>query len=430
MSAVSVQEMVRPSEAVDLYYYDAETSKKQAFATTQNSKYVQQFANLTGGSSVFTIPPQNGIQDIVITATYDTTALSEAQRNNLALPSGWLYSLLRQVSFRYGGSSQYFLSGQQMLQNALRCQTSRSSCDDLLNLGGNYASGANLAKAQTASVVLRLPHNVCSGVGKSHPLPTDCLTQQVQVTVELIQPGLIWTNTTGSALPAGCVALSAASFQVQQVMFNNQGDALARRVDLATKAYAFPCEFVQQEITIGIPASVTPQQPQNLVLTGFRSGEVKSIEVWLTDNDDTAGATSSSGSATGYSAFNWYPPSSVEMLYAGDIYARYDNGVGQLFNLINGNKSPAFDTITSGVAAGAPAATPFLAQWLSLPFAQTLVDEDAHYILIHGKPITNGIINLNNLVIPYTSAAGWTLHVSYVYNTTLLFSQGTCDYVF
>lgn len=430
MSAVSVQEMVRPSEAVDLYYYDAETSKKQAFATTQNSKYVQQFANLTGGSSVFTIPPQNGIQDIVITATFDTTALTEGQRAQLALPSGWLYSLLRQVSFRYGGSSQYFLSGQQMLQNALRCQTSRSSCDDLLNLGGNFATGANLAKAQTASIVLRLPHNVCSGVGKSHPLPTDCLTQQVQVTVELLQPGTIWTNATGSALPAGCVTLSAASFQVQQVMFNNQGDALARRVDLATKAYAFPCEFVQQEITIGIPASVTPQQPQNLVLTGFRSGEVKSIEVWLSDNADTAGATSSAGSVTGYSAFNWYPPSSVEMLYAGDIYARYDNGVGQLFNLINGNKSPAFDTIKSSVAAGAPVATPFLAQWLSLPFAQTLVDEDAHYILIHGKPITNGIINLNNLVVPYTSGAGWTLHVSYVYNTTLLFSQGTCDYVF
>jgi hypothetical protein len=430
MSAVSVQEMVRPSEAVDLYYYDAETSKKQAFATTQNSKYVQQFANLTGGSSVFTIPPQNGIQDIVITATYDTTSLSQPQRDALALPSGWLYSLLRQVSFRYGGSSQYFLSGQQMLQNALRCQTSRSSCDDLLNIGGNYASGANLAKAQTASIVLRLPHNVCSGVGKSHPLPTDCLTQQVQVTVELLPPGLIWTNATGTTLPAGCVSLSAASFQVQQVMFNNQGDALARRVDLATKAYAFPCEFVQQEITIGIPASVTPQQPQNLVLTGFRSGEVKSIEVWLTDNDDTAGATSSSGSATGYSAFNWYPPSSVEMLYAGDIYARYDNGVGQLFNLINGNKAPAVNTIISSVALGVPVATPFLAQWLSLPFAQTLVDEDAHYILIHGKPITNGIINLNNLVIPYTSAAGWTLHVSYVYNTTLLFSQGTCDYVF
>lgn len=429
--SVSVQEMVRASEPMDLYYYDAETSKKQAFATTQNTKYVQQFANLTGGSSVFTIPPQNGIQDIVVNASFGaiTDPLVAA---TLALPAGWLWGLVRQVSFRYGGSSQYFISGQQLLQNALRCQTSRTSCNDLLNLGGNFATGASLANPQSASIVLRLPHNICSGVGKSHPLPTDCLTQQCQVTIEMFAPGTVWTNRANPApLPAACQAFTQAQFQVQQVMFNNQGDALARRVDLSTRAYAFPCEFVQQESTQPLINSLAPQ---SVVLTGFRSGEVKSIEVWLTDNADTANANPTTGSLLGYTPNSWYAPQSVEMLYAGDIYARYDNGVGQLFNLINGNKSPAFDTVTMIPAAGntvLPA--PRLAQWLSLPFSQTLVDEDAHYILVHGRPITNGIINLNNIVIPKVSTgsgAGWTLHVSYVYNTTLLFSQGTCDYVF
>lgn len=423
MSSVSVQEMVRPSEPVDLYYYDSETSKRQAWPTTQNTKYVQQFANLTGGSSVFTIPPQNGIQDIVLNMSFAAVGAN----TQLSLPSGWAYALIRQISFRYGGSSQYFISGAQNLQNALRCQTSRSSCDDLLNLGGNYASGVDLINAQSGSVVLRLPHNVCSGVGKSHPLPTDCLTQQVQVTVELYAPGSIWTNQTGANLPAACLTLSQAQFQVQQVMFNNQGDALARRVDLATKAYAFPCEFVQQEVTLNM---VNSTAPQTLTLTGFRSGEVKSIEIWLTDNADTAAGTTVAGSAAGYNPTTWYAPSSVEMLYAGDVYARYDNGVGQLFNLINGNKSPAYDTVEVTGAAGVITPAPHLSQWLSLPFAQSLVDEDAHYILVHGKPITNGIVNLNQLVVPYVSAAGWTAHISYLYNATLLFSQGTCDYVF
>jgi hypothetical protein len=415
--------MVRPAEPVDLYYYDSETSKKQAFPTTQNTKYVQQFANLSGGSSVFTIPPQNGIQDIVINASFAPIG----DNGLVALPAGWLWALVRQVSFRYGGSSQYFMSGQQMLQNALRCQTSRSSCDDLLNLGGNFATGSALADPQNASIVLRLPHNVCSGVGKSHPLPTDCLTQQVQITVELYPPGQIWTNVSGAPLPSACLALSQAQFQVQQVMFNNQGDALARRVDLATKAYAFPCEFVQQEVTLSLQNTLAPQP---VVLTGFRSGEVKSIEVWLTDNDYTAGSSPMMGSANGYSPNTWAPPQSVEMTYAGDIYARYDNGVGQLFNLINGNKSPAFNTVDSSPAVGAVVPLPNISAWLSLPFAQSLVDEDAHYILVHGKPITNGIVNLNNIVIPYQSSSGWTMHVSYVYNATLLFSQGTCDYVF
>ena len=435
MSSMSVQEMVRPSEPIDLYYYDSETSKKQAFATTQNTKYVQQFNNLTGGSSVFTIPPQNGIQDIVCSFQFSGPGESEA----LALPAGWGYSLIRLVSFRYGGSSQYFMTGAQLLQNAMRCQTSRTSCNDILNLGGNYSTGADLSVGRTlfANVVLRLPHNICSGVGKSHPLPTDCLTQQVQITIELNAPGSVWTNVVGGTLPPLCQSLSFAQFQVQQVMFNNQGDALARRVDLATKAYAFPCEFVQQEQAIALQNSTAPQP---VVLTGFRSGEVKSLEIWLTDNAYQE-TTSTAGSAAGYNPASWWAPTNVEMLYAGDIYARYNGQVGQLFNLVNSNKSPAYDSVelTAGVGpgAGAVAIAPFASQWLSLPFAQTLVDEDAHYILVHGKPITNGIVNFNNLTVPYTSVplrlggpSGWTLHVSYVYNTTLLFSQGTCDYVF
>ena len=160
---------------MDLYYYDGETSKKQCFPTTQNTKYVQQFANLTGGSSVFTIPPSNGIQDVVL--EFVMPALG-GTLTGVALPRAWGYALIKQVSFRYGGSSQYFLTGDQIFQNALRKQTSRTSADDIATLGGNYATGAggapgNLDVAQNASVVLTLPHNTPSGVGKSHPLPTD-----------------------------------------------------------------------------------------------------------------------------------------------------------------------------------------------------------------------------------------------------------------
>lgn len=419
--ATSTQDMVRPGDCVDLYYYDGKTHMKQCFPCTQNTKYVQQFANLTGGSSVFTIPPTNGLQDIVLSMSFAAPGSNAA----LALPRGWGYALIKQVSFRYGGSSQYFLSGDQILQNALRKQTSRTSCDDLLTLGGNYASGADLANAQSAAVVLTLPHNIPSGVGKAHPLPSDCLTQQVQVTVELFPVGQVWTNQSGSALPAACQSLSNASFQVQQVMLNNQGDALPRRVDMAVNAYSFPVEFVQQIQRIPLANSANSQ---SVVLTGFRSGEVKSLQIWLTRAGDTAGSSPSSGLAAGYNPFNWYAPASVVMSYAGDIYARYENGSAALWNLVNGNKSPAFDNVDVTGAGGAIATASVLSQWVELPFAQTLVDEDAHYILVHGKPITNGIVNLD-LTTP-SAQADWVLNVSYVYNATLLFSQGTCDYVF
>lgn len=416
------QSMVRPGEPTDLYYYSSETSKKAAFKTTQNTKYVQQFANLTGGTSTFLFPPQNGLQHIVVSASF--AALGN--QSQLALPAGWLWGLVKSCAFRYGGTSQFLLTGQQLLQLALRSQTSRSSCDDIINLGGNYATGADFANSQSASIVLTLPHaHVSSGVGQALPFPTDALTQQCQILLEFYPVSSIFSNPSAITLPAGCRTLASANFQCQQIMLDNQGDALARRVDLSAKAYAYPTEFVQQEVAINLLNSTNPQP---VVLSGFRAGSVKSLQIWLVDNADMVPG---GGPNTGYNPTAFRVPTSVEMLYAGDIYAKYDNGVGQLFNLINSDKASAFDIAMVNAYAGSISPpTPFLSQWLELPFAQPLCDEDEHYTLVHGRNITNGIINLNNLVVPYVSSSGWTLKISYVYSVTMLFSQGSVDYIF
>lgn len=422
--ATSVQDMSRPGEEIDLFYYDGETAKKQAFPTTVNTKYVQAFANLTGGSSVFTIPPNMGVQDIVVSMVMPALSGTSGQLAALELPKAWGYAAIRQVSFRYGGSSQYFLTGDQLFQNALRAQTSRTSMDDLASLGGNYASGTALAAAQYANVVLTLPHNIPSGVGKAHPLPSDLLTQQIQVTLELNPIASIFGISAGAPSGTAAVipaALSSAQFQVQQVLLNNAGDALARRVDMASNAYAFPCEFVQQVQRIPLAAGTSPQ---SVVLTGFRSGEVKAIHCWLSRGVDLSGANYGGV----YNPFNWVLPQAVVMSYAGDIYARYENQISPLMNLINGNKAPAFDNNVAVDGGSSFSGSSALAQWVELPFAQTLVDEDSHYTLVHGKPITNGIVNLQ--VTPPSSRSDWVLNVSYIYNTTLLFSQGTADYVF
>ena len=417
MSATSsAQDMVRPGNPVDIYYYDAETSKKQAFPTTVNTKYTQALTNLSSGTSVFTIPPNNGLQDIVV--VFKIAALGAATK--LSLNPGWGYSLINRVSFRYGGSSQYFLGSQQILLNALRKQPNRSAVNDILTLGGATALPADLvANDQYAAVVLTLPHNIPSGVGKEFPLPSDCLTQQVQVTVELNPVASIFSIGSGGGASTPPSQLTTAYFQVQQVMFNNAGDALARRVDMAENAYAMPVEFVQQEQIVPLANSAAQQ---SVVLTGFRSGEVKSLQMWITKDSDVASA--------GYkNPFKFYRPELLRMTYAGDIYAQYDTYSAQLWNLINGNKTPAFDNIVlSSDASDNVVGSSAVSYWSELPFAQTLVDEDAHHVLVHGKPITNGILNID-LITP-TAAADYKLHVSYIYNATLLFSQGSCDYVF
>ena len=408
--------MVRPGEEVDLYYYDSATSKKQVWPTTVNTKYVQQFNNLTGGSSVFTIPPQQGMQDVV--CTFVLPQLTSATANGLALNRGWGYQLINRVSFRYGGSSQYFLSGSQILQNAVRGQPSREAASDLLVLGGQAALPADLAaNAQYASVVLTLPHATPSGVGKAHPFPSDLLTQQIQVTVELLSPASIFSVAAGSTGTAP-TALASANFQVQQVILNNAGDALARRVDMAENAYAFPAEFVQQAQVIPLANSASPQ---SVVLTGFRSGEVKAIQIWLNRASDTSGAVQN--------PWNWVLPTTVEMTYAGDVYARFDAQSSTLWNLINGDKYPGYSSIAlADNGSGGFTSASQVSTYVELPFAQPFVNDDEHNVLVHGKPITNGIVNL--LVQTPSAQSDWVLTVSYVYNTTLLMSQGTCDYVF
>jgi hypothetical protein len=238
----SVQQMVRPGKCVDLYYADPMTAEKNCWRTTQNTRYVQDFANKSGGSSVLTIPPNNGVQDVVLTFEIPAGANGNSvfDGRGLALPSAWGYSAIKQISYRYGGSSQYFLSGQQLLQAALRKCPNASARDDLFNLGGTAAAGGasaqnDFATAQRAYVWLPLPHTIPSAEGKLPPLPTDLLTQQVQLTVELYPIASLFSVSSG-ALGTPASSLSVAQFAVQQIIMDDQGALLARRVDMTTHA--------------------------------------------------------------------------------------------------------------------------------------------------------------------------------------------------
>lgn len=220
---------------------------------------------------------------------------------------GWGYAAVKQVSFRYGGSSTYFLTGQQLLQNALRQAPNTGARDQMLNLGGSAAAGAaagagDFAIAQRAYVWLSLPHCVPTSDGKLPPLPSDLLTQQIQITVELNSISSLFSSVTptpvGQQLPS---ALSFAEFQVQQVMLENQGDALARRVDMTSHALSYPVNFVQQEVLIPLANAAS----QAITLTGFRSGEVKNIQCWITKGSDTSGAVKN--------PFKWYAPEDMQM---------------------------------------------------------------------------------------------------------------------
>ena len=129
----STQQMLLPGKCVDLYYPDPATAEKACFRTTVNSKYVVSFNSLNGGTSVLTIPPNMGMQDILLSFTLpDISGAS----TGVALNQSWGYSLIKQISYRVGGSSQYYISGAQNFQNAMRLCPDAASRDALAKLGG------------------------------------------------------------------------------------------------------------------------------------------------------------------------------------------------------------------------------------------------------------------------------------------------------
>lgn len=430
----STQQMLVGGKCVDYQYPDPQTATKQCWRTSMNTKFVVGFNTLTAGVNTLTIPPNNGVSDVLVqlTLTAPTTT------TNVALPAGWGYALINRLSYRAGGSSQFFLSGGQVLNNALRLCPDGSARDAILQLGGNAIAPSGWANPNNlvAYVWLSLPWAHPSAVSKMPPLPTDCLTQQVQIQLEINNITSIASNNAGST--AG-LALASGAFYVAQVQLSNQGDSIARRMNMTEHSLNYPLEFTQQEFAVNLPGTLASSASvtQTVSLTGFRSGEVKEIVCWLTCDADT-------GTMKNYN--KWYAPVDLLVTYAGDQYARYDNGMSQLWNLINGRIVPSAACSVNQTSGGTIVNQPSVTQWAVLPFAQPYEPETYHTALMAGKEITNGIVQLQ-FKIPFAPdafsgptgggiAAGgsisgnWTIHFSYVYNSVLVFSQGTCDFAF
>jgi hypothetical protein len=428
--AESVQQQVRPGKCVDLYYPDPVTAEKACYRTIVNTRFSQQLNSLSGGTSTFVIPPNNGIQDIVL--VMELGDLTVGQANGLGVNRGWGYNLIKTISWRYGGSSQFFLNKQQILELALRKAPNGYARDDMLALGGEALSAAGLANGPNyAYVFLPLPHSIPTSEGKLPPIPSDLLTQQIIVQVELEQVSSIFSVAAGSTgtIPT---TLASGQFVVQQVMFENQGDALARRVDMSTNALSYPIEFTQQEVTIPL-GSLAGGASSSISLTGFRAGECRSIHLWLSADSDVTGAVKN--------PFAWYAPENVTLTYAGEIYSNFTKGSAALWNLVNGRLAPQVNDVylvDNGAGGGAgviTVTTGITDNWVECPFAQTFDDLTAHSMYTAGKNITNGIVQVAFTIPAYSKtgaalgAQNWTLHASYNYNAVLMFTGGTADYV-
>ena len=312
-----------------------------------------------------------------------------------------------------------------------RTETQRNA---ILSLGGQeclFAVGATPPNGFDQYAYI--PVSIWSATGEDElgcPLPTDLLSQQVQITCQLKPSSQWWANSPSFATQGTIpTAFDVAYFQIEQLEMKDRGMALANRVDMNTHMYAMPLpSFDQQEV---IYNSLTGATPQQLVCTGFRAGEVRKIQVFCSPSAvQPVGSAYSTATAVA-NPQNWALPQAVTCLYAGLTYAVYNNGSSAMWNLLDGTSPAAVNQSQLTVAGTSPYAftsTPVLSQWVELPFAQPTGSDYEADVLVHGKEITNGIVNLQ-LTLP-DSVSAWDIHVVYVYNASVGFSKGSAELIF
>jgi hypothetical protein len=385
MSSVALSRIGSP---IDIYYQDAASARIQSIPVEYNSRYSQAFNNPGQGTSVFTIPPGHGVKHVLVTLGYNDLSLYPGTRS---LSRGWGYNAIQQVSWRIGGSSQYFLTGQQLLARNLRMVRTKEQANSLLNLGGNALSTAADfdGTAAPAGAYAYIPISVWCPPSEdelSVPLPGDALGQQIQITVTLNPSSSFWSapiTITGSVDVLPPAQFDNATFTCEQLVMLDRGMAMANRVNLETHSYGMPMSFDQQEVTIGAPTLGATAASQSVVLTGFRAGSCRQLQVYATLDSDTA---------LGVNLNQFYVPKEVTVLYGGVIYAQYLRGSGAMWNLLDGTKPSAADNVTVSQPAnpGPFVSDSALSQYVILPFGQPTGSDYAQDLLTHGKEITNG----------------------------------------
>ena len=421
----ATQSAILPGMVKDTYYPGLSNTHKQAYSCIRNNKFRQTFTNLGQGSSQFVISPDQGISDLVARLTLPADGQSGATYANIYSQIGWGYSAIDEVRVRYGGSTEYVWSGSQMLAlNLLDCENDQKK-QALLGLGGAQGTGAALDGA-TALVYINLPHCSPRAEGKPLPFPSDLLTQPIIVTIRL-KPlsavfGLITGQTTG--VPT---SFASAELQVEAERMTDSADLLARREDMNTHALTYPLKyFAQSEFTNLFPVG-QQNQAVTLNLVGFRAGQVRDIMMWL--EPVMPAVVGSAGQ------WYWTPINNFTLTYNGEIFFTSVANASQLWNLVEDKKSATLQITDIDPATGAPDGDAVSAPWLNVKFAQVDVPYDREYDLISGKPILNAVVQVQFDLPALPTIAGqvatqWRLHAQYLYNSSLLVSRGSCDYVF
>ena len=417
----SIQHAISPGECKDLYYPGRENSELQCFPTVVNNRFYASLPALAGGATnTLIFNPDQGLSDMVLTVSLPTGP--SPSYAGWEFPKGWLSAMIFQVGLRIGGSSLYYFTGDQMLVDTLTDCEDEGKKQAVFSLaGGELLTAAQFADPvqTTASVYIKLPYNTISALQKSLPLPTDLLTQPVQVLIQFKQFSDVayWYGAGAPNYATLPTQFASAQVNYKQTTIQNSEHLLARRTDMNVRALAYPLRYFSQTTFRTQFTAPAAGALQSINLTGFRQGSVKYITMWLR--------------AVGSQAFAWIPPVAVQVLINGLVYYDSRSNNSQLWNLCDRKTTAQVDnTIISTSATNTPQLTPSTTPWTVIPFGQD--SEPMAYCneVVLGAPISNSVVNLYVQLPPGFTGQTIELSASYSYAASLMFSKGTAEYVF
>lgn len=428
----AIVQAVAPGSCIDLFYPGHENTEKSCFPSYVENRFNLAFPSLNAGSaSILIFNPSEGVGDIVLTFQFPVTGTGGVAYTGLALPQSWGYRLIREIQVRPASGSQYTFTGDQLFLASLSDAEDSVKKDQIAYLGGQScvapADFTDQSKL-TAYAYLKLPWNSISAQEKTLPFPTDLLTQPVTIQVQLNTfDQVFYVNPNVVAPSPYPSSLSYANCNFRQTHMSNTGNLLTRRENMVKSALAFPLRYFQQTtFRTQVPISSSSAIPANLNLTGLRSGQLKSMDIWCVKQSDL-------NSGNGY---NWVAPTDVRLLISGTVYYDSVKGSQQIWSLID-RKTPAqFATVVAQADLVAPTTTNAVqvsAPWLNIPLGQGSEVLRGMNEIVGGLNVANSVMNLN-LTLPATAVpiAGdsWVVSVSYNFLSAMIFNAGGVDYIF
>jgi hypothetical protein len=425
--AESVTHAITPAKCQDEYYPGDGNTELQCFPTLVDNRFYATLPSPNqGATNTIIFNPDQGLSDIVLTLQLPEPSPS-ASYVGWAFPNNWGQAMISQVALRIGGSSLYYFTGDQMFIDTLSDCESSDKKQAVADLAGgallNVADFADLGN-RTAQLYLKMPFNSISALQKTLALPTDLLTQPIQilVTFNSFANVAFWYGTGAPVLANLPIAFSQAQVNFRKTSMQSSEHLLARREDMNTHALTYPLRYFSQT-TFRTNIQPNAYAKSQINLTGFRSGSIKYIDVWVNKLQN--------GVPVPGSNLNLVPIVGARLLINGLVM--YDSQYNTaMWNLCERKTSAQFSTVSltaNSTNTGADA-VPVSSSWLQIPFAQLCEPMAFNNVVNVGYPIQNSVVNLELVLAEGNGSVSYQVSAAYHYTASLIFSKNTAEYVF